>query len=405
MSQRATRWMVIVTLALGVGAGVEAQTPPASRAEELRQARAEKERTATPYQRNRLESVMHFLEEHPPFEREGLFASIGSLTTGSGFTYGGGYRGSRVFDRHGVLSVWGSRSIRDYWAAETRGTFPALADGRLHLEGYASKREYPREYFFGLGPDSRRIAQADFLSRTGAFGGRAGVRPTSQLFVGGGAEFIKTRIETGQDDSVPSIDRVFDESTAPGLTQQPGFIKTSAFAEFDYRRPRNARKGGWYRMNFSHYVDQDLGAYSFNRLDVDVQQFVSFLAERRVLVGRVAVSTSDVKAGQTVPFYLMPTLGGNDSLRGFRDYRFRGPHAMLLQGEYRWELWSGLGAALFYDAGKVEMTREALSFSNLEHAYGFGFRFNTNNGVILRIDAGFGSRDGNHLYIVFGSRQ
>ena len=404
MTQRTSRWMSAAALVLLAGAGADAQAPT-SRAEELRQARAEKEQTATPYQRTKLESALHFLEAHPLFEREGWYASVGSLATGSGFAYGGGYRGSRIFDRHGILSVWGSRSVRDYWALETRGTFPQLADGRLHLEGYASKREYPREYFFGLGPDSRRIAQSDYLNRTGAFGGKVGVRPNALLFAGGGVEFIKTRIETGEDDSIPSMDRIFDETTAPGISQQPGFIKTSAFVEFDYRQPKNARKGGWYRMNFGHFVDQDLGAYSFNRLDVDVQQFVSFLAERRVLVGRVAVSTSDVKAGQTVPFYFMPTLGGNDSLRGFRDYRFRGPHAILMQGEYRWELWSGLGAALFYDAGKVEMTREALSFKNLEHDYGFGFRFNTNNGVVLRIDAGFGSRDGKHLFIVFGSRQ
>ena len=38
----------------------------------------------------------------------------------------------------------------------------------------------------------------------------------------------------------------------------------------------------------------------------------------------------------------------------------------------------------------------------LEDAYGFGFRFNTDNGMIMRIDAGFGSQDGKHLYIVFG---
>ena len=42
------------------------------------------------------------------------------------------------------------------------------------------------------------------------------------------------------------------------------------------------------------------------------------------------------------------------------------------------------------------------NFKDLEHAYGFGFRFNTDNGTILRIDAGFGSTDGKHLYIVFG---
>jgi hemolysin activation/secretion protein len=98
----------------------------------------------------------------------------------------------------------------------------------------------------------------------------------------------------------------------------------------------------------------------------------------------------------------MPTLGGNDTLRGYREYRFRGPHALLLQGEYRWEIWSGLDGALFYDAGKVANRRGDLDFEDLETDYGIGFRFNTNAGIILRVDAAFGSRDGTHLYIVFG---
>ena len=103
-----------------------------------------------------------------------------------------------------------------------------------------------------------------------------------------------------------------------------------------------------------------------------------------------------------MPFYFMPTLGGNDSLRGFREYRFRGPHAILAQAEYRWEIWSGFDGALFYDAGKVANRREDLNFEDLESDYGIGFRFNTNGGVILRVDAAFGSPDGKHLYIVFG---
>jgi len=61
-----------------------------------------------------------------------------------------------------------------------------------------------------------------------------------------------------------------------------------------------------------------------------------------------------------------------------------------------------LDAALFYDAGKVADRRGDLNFRNLEHDYGFGFRFNTDTGVVMRVDAAFGSRDGKHLHIVFG---
>ncbi len=131
-------------------------------------------------------------------------------------------------------------------------------------------------------------------------------------------------------------------------------------------------------------------------------QFVSFLAERRVLAGRVRLATTDLDENERVPFFLLPTLGGNNTLRGFRAYRFRGLHSILLQGEYRWEIWSAFDAAIFYDAGKVAMRREDLNFKSLEHDYGIGFRFNTDNGIIVRVDAAFGSKDGKHLHIVFG---
>jgi hemolysin activation/secretion protein len=98
----------------------------------------------------------------------------------------------------------------------------------------------------------------------------------------------------------------------------------------------------------------------------------------------------------------MPTLGGNDTQRGFREYRFRGPHAILAQAEYRWEIWSGFDGAIFYDAGKVADHRSDLNFKDLESDYGIGFRFNTNSGVIFRVDTAFGSNDGKHLYIVVG---
>jgi outer membrane translocation and assembly module TamA len=137
-------------------------------------------------------------------------------------------------------------------------------------------------------------------------------------------------------------------------------------------------------------------------VDTDLRQFFGFLSERRVIATRLFVSTSDVEEGHVMPFYFMPTLGGNDTLRGFREYRFRGPHAILAQAEYRYEIWSGLDAALFYDAGKVANRRADLNFKDLEKDYGFGFRFNTDEGIVFRVDAGFGSQDGKHLYIVFG---
>ena len=44
--------------------------------------------------------------------------------------------------------------------------------------------------------------------------------------------------------------------------------------------------------------------------------------------------------------------------------------ALLAQAEYRYEIWSGFDAALFYDAGKVAESRQNLDFTRLERDYG-----------------------------------
>lgn len=384
--------------------GVAWSQEPSTRAEADRQRREQRAKEITSYEPNRLERTLDFAEERAIFilDREGFHPKLGSLTTGSGFAYGLGFRDRDLFSNTGALELWAAGSVKRYWATEGRLKFPRLADGHLHLETWASHRDYPQENFFGLGPDSNRDNRSDYAITTNHFGGRAGVRPVSHLLVGGGIEYLTPKLGEGQNDRYPDVSDTFSPSEAPGLDTRADFLRSDAFIEVDYREPRHARKGGWYRVDFSHYDDRTASQFTFNRIDADLRQFVGFLAGRRVIAARLFLSTSDTSADQTMPFYFMPTLGGNDSLRGFREYRFRGPHAILAQAEYRWEIWSGLDAALFYDAGKVANRREDLDFENLESDYGIGFRFNTNSGVILRVDAAFGSKDGKHLYIVFG---
>jgi hypothetical protein len=356
---------------------------PSTRAEALRQERERKNQALTPNEPDRLQRAMDYAEDRAVYllTREGWYPKIGSLTTGSGFAFGPGYRDRDLLNRYGVIEVWAAGSFKKYWAAQARVAFPDLAGGRVMVEAVGNLREYPRESFFGLGPHSRRADFSEFSLRLREFGGRGGVRLAPALLVGAGAFAFAPRSSEGEVD----------------------YVRSNGFVEVDYRQPLNARRGGWYRLDFSQYSDRDGGRFSFSRADLDLRQFISFFGERRIIALRGWLSTLQPSRGsEGVPFYLMPSLGGNDSLRGFRNYRFRAPHAMLLQAEYRWEIWSGLDAALFYDAGKVAMRRSDLNFDDLEKDYGFGFRFGTDNGIILRVDAAFGSRDGKHLHIVFG---
>jgi surface antigen Omp85-like protein len=377
---------------------------PATRAEADRKRREEKEAQTTPYVPNGVERAIKFAETRGIFilDREGFYPKLGSLTVGSGFAYGLGFRNRKLFENTGALDLWAAASIRRYNAVEARLTFPRLAGNHLYLETWGSRRDYPQENFFGLGPDSSRADRSDYGIRTNHAGGRAGIRPVDALLIGGGLEYLQPRLGPGNSSRLPDVSDTFETSELPGFEAVSNFLRSDAFIEVDYREPRNARQGGWYRLDYSHYDDRKTGTYTFNRLDADVRQFIGFLAGRRVIATRLFVATSDATDENAIPFYYMPTLGGNDTLRGFRQYRFQAPHAILFQGEYRWEIWSGLDGAIFYDTGKVANRRSDLDFSNLERDYGFGFRFNTDNGVVFRVDAAFGSRDGKHLHIVFG---
>jgi outer membrane protein assembly factor BamA len=141
--------------------------------------------------------------------------------------------------------------------------------------------------------------------------------------------------------------------------------------------------------------------YGFHQLAAELQQYFPLFNKRRVVFLRGKTTLTSPREHQRVPFYLQPAVGGPDDLRGFRPYRFYDNNALVLNAEYRFETFSGLDTALFFDAGKVFPDYRRLNFSNLEGSAGFGLRFNVRNAVFLRIDVGF-SHEGYNVWIKFG---
>jgi hypothetical protein len=373
------------------------QDEPSSRADALYQERARKFQQLQPNRPDGLQRALGFIESRL-VPRDGVYPRFRTITSGSGLTLGAGYRSRALFGQRGTLDVSAAGSMRKYWTVEGHASFPSLAGGRMTASVDALLREYPGEDFFGLGPESLRADASSYSLRFARLSGQTGARLAPRLTVGGAAAVFAPRTGRGREGGVPSVEQLFDATQMPGFGARVNFLETSAFAELDLRRPLNARQGGYYRADVTRFDDPD-HRFSFTRTQLDLRQYIGFLDGRRILALRGLLTTTDAADGSEVPFYLMPTLGGSRSLRGYRSYRFRGPHALLLQAEYRWELWSALDAAIFYDAGKVAMRRRDLNFQRLQDDYGFGFRFNTNNGVVLRIDSAFGSRDGKRLHL------
>lgn len=385
------------------------ELPPATREAALRATREAKAQRVTPYKPGNLETWIEKLENDRILEdwlsigNGRYYLKFGGITTGAGFGLGPGVRLRRLAG--GAIDVNGFAvlSHRRYLLAQGSVVAPRLADTRVQIGALVRRKYFPQEDFFGIGPGSHRPDRVNYTYKEGAVGAFAGFDLVPALHGEARVEYLMPGVAGGKDTLMPSIEARFDDATAPGLAAQPDFLMSRASLDLNYATPSgNPRHGGRYTAAVSRFSDRSTGRYTFNRFDIDVRQYVPFLKDRRVLVFRALASLSDTPPGRDVPFYFQQTLGGSTTLRGFRDYRFRDRNLLLLQAEYRWEILPALDAALFYDAGKVAPRPSGLDIDDLQSDYGFGFRFGTNRGVFLRVDAAFGSRDGKRYFIKFG---
>ena len=105
--------------------------------------------------------------------------------------------------------------------------------------------------------------------------------------------------------------------------------------------------------------------------------------------------------GETIPFFMLPALGGGSSLRGFASWRFRDRHSLLTQAEWRVLVNNFFDTAIFFDAGKVTSSRSDLDFKNLKSNYGIGFRIHGPAATPIRIEL---AKSNEGLAIVFSSK-
>ena len=402
MRSRPLRTFLIYTaLLLGLCEPVAAQE---TREAELEKRRREKAASEPRDPRNRVERLLFKLEDDLLLGRlfnphHGVFVRFGGLGEGAGTAVGPAYRwrsDSVVFTTTSALS------LRRYWIVDGTLDAPRLGSDRLSGQLYAHRRDFPQEDFFGTGPYSSVEDQTDFRLKETAIRGSVTAHLKPWLSAGGGVEYLSPRVSAGTDKRYPDTVTAIDLRFAPGLQEQPDFLRYEGRVDLDYRNPTlNARKGGRYLFTVSRYADRDLGRYTFTRTDVDLQQYIPFFHEHRYLALRGLMTTTSTSAGQEVPFYLQPTLGGAYTLRGFRAYRFRDRHRLLLQGEYRYIVNAFVTGALFYEAGKVAAERGDLDLKDLERSYGFGLRFGSRQGVGLRTDLAFGSSEGTRFLLRF----
>jgi len=401
--------VVLGTLAMAWVAPAQQAAPAAeTRAGLIEQQRRQKAAALSPDLPDRVERAIDYVQDHQVLDRlfqgyKGLRPRIGGLVTGSGFAAGPEYFRRDLLHDQAIFRASVRGSLRKFYVLDSEFSLPKLANGHLFLDFYAAHRDYPRIDYYGPGPDSAKSGRSGFLMEDTSFQANGGFSLARHLRVGGFGRYLMVNVGRGRDERFVSTDAIFTEATTPGIQTQTNFAHAGGFVQYDWRdNPGVPRSGGNYIAEYSTFTDLLRSRYSFDRVDLEVQQYFGFFHKRRVIALRGRVEATDARNGNVTPFYLQPTIGGSDDLRGFRPFRFYDNNSMVLNGEYRWELTTGIDMAIFTDAGRVFGRWRDIGFGDLEKDYGFGFRFHTREGVALRVDTGF-SREGFQVWIKFNN--
>jgi hypothetical protein len=333
----------------------------------------------------------------------GLRARIGALVTGSGLALGPEYFRDDLANGNVLFRATTQFSTHRFQLYDVELAFPKMMNEHAFLDLHATHRNYPQMQYYGPGPDSRKTGRSNYRLEDTNFSFNAGVRPVRPFRLGVTGGFTEVNVGPGTHERWISTERIYSPAQAPGIDQQTDFLQGGVFAQFDYRDiPGGARNGGNYLARYTYNKDVDLRRHTFRRLELEAQQFIPFLNQRRVIALRARSELTYKNAGQILPFYMQPVLGGSNDLRGFRPFRFYDDNLIVVNGEYRWEVFAGMDMAAFVDAGKVFHSKRQWNFHDLEASYGVGMRFNARNSTFLRIDAGF-SHEGIQVWFKFNN--
>ena len=312
------------------------------------------------------------------------------------------------------------------------------------IDVYAQTISLPTLAYFGIGPDTARDAKAYFGMRQTIIGASviypiaAGAAGPLNLALLGEINNRLVDIKSSDADHLPSIEQVYNEATAPGLTDQPGVAQ---FGEGVRIKPSlvNGHLQLNYMTKFQQYVATD-SAYSFHRWTLDLNHEVplyrnsarlgprdannpndcardvtaaacpSVSRNRTGTVNvRMLLSRSGVSDTASVPFYFQETLGGTDIngsrvLPSYEDYRFRGPHVLLVQESFEHSLgdWP-VGVWIASDQGRVSLQDDNGDAGTFRTTFAAGLTLRAGGFPAVLFSWATGGSEGQHVAITVSS--
>jgi hypothetical protein len=387
-----------------------------------------------------------------------LHIAVGSLAPDDGFGAGLALVEHKNFANEWRInfSVDAVATMNSSWRAGGYMKAFKLAGGNQYHTAplfylYSQSISLNRVDYYGLGPATTPLTQTTFGFSENITGLNAVLplslhgRPPQLAFVATlNGRFPSVR--PGIESNIPSINSLFAESTAPGLSRQPAFVEPSEGLRLVPALFKDKVRLN-YLVEFQQFWAAGDSAYSFRRFNGDFQHEIplSTLSKTfgrhyqfnqipifpnngpdycggagredeampcpkasltRKMEGsiqlRAFLSESFAGKGSNVPFYFSPTIGGSDingtSMNAsYPDYRFRGPDILLFRGTIEHSLGPlPVGALFSADQGKVGLRRGDISLDHFRHSFGAGLTVRAGGLPVISFVYAWGGNEGSH---------
>lgn len=343
---------------------------------------------------DRLQNLLEVLEQ------KGYQPLFGGLGTGAGFPIGVNLFRENFLGTGLRLDVPLQYSSNGYAGLGTHLTFPLLSGERLFLKAGLDYEDRPQEDFFGLGPSSSKADRSNFELEKRTVQITLAGRPFRGVTIGFPLAFFNGHVSPGTDDRFPDLQERFSAAALAGAERGAELVSGGVFLTWDYRdsvlRPR---AGGMWALETAYVRDTEAQDFRFMRYRLETAHYLP-LDDEHVVALRGLGIFNDEKGRAGVPFFLKAVLGGKETMRGFREFRFYDDNALLFSAEYRWRIWSFADAVLFVDEGQVAPEPGDFSWGNFRNSRGVGLRFQSERSQLTRVDVGH-SREGWRFYVSF----
>jgi len=386
----------------------EIQVPsPRDTASGIIDAEKVKEKTLRPVAPSHGEQEFDRFEEKifdPLINPNGLTFQTGGLPSGGGFSLGPRYIRRDWLHEHLVSDTYFVGSTKKWYKGQSSLDFVGLMDNHLQFTAVGAYQNAASMPYYGEGSNSSKDNRSDFRREftSARFGGQFHFLD-QKLSAGYSVGGLLVNVGPGDLGGWPSTDKIFNGANTRGLEKQSNFINGTASITANLTTPSFSNpKGLILEAQDTQFWDQSGTSSSFHLLQTQATYYVPFINGMRTLAFRARNETTFHADGQQVPFYLQPTLGGPNDLRGYERYRYYDNGSSLLSGEYKWSVAGSVEMALFGDGGNVYSRPGLIGLRELRGDGGFGVRFKNKQQEIMRFDVGF-SPEGVKVWFVFNN--